>query len=185
MHLLFPYPSRPGPPCSQRLLAWEPNLTLPRRRGDGLVPEIVPRTVGPWGRGRPRSVSLFRWWRWQNACLISCLAAALVAAAGCGKDTAREASDSDANGYLCAKCGAKLYTDRSVFIGPKCPKCKQDGLVEVVGYYCAKDQYLTLTGRGNDRGGATACEKCGAPLGGMRLPRQKDLQAWGASRAPK
>jgi len=110
------------------------------------------------------------------------MVAALVATAGCEKDAAREASDSDANGYLCAKCGAKLYTDRSVFLASKCPKCRQEGLVEVVGYFCAKDNHLTLMGRGEDRRGATACEKCGTPLGGMRLPREKDLQAWGATK---
>jgi len=117
--------------------------------------------------------------------LTGCLVAALVAAAGCKKDPAREASDSDANGYLCSKCGAKLYADRSVFLGPRCPKCQQDGLVEVVGYFCTKDQHLTLKGRSDDRGVAMTCEKCGAALGGMRLPREKDLQAWGAIRAPK
>jgi len=107
--------------------------------------------------------------------------AALAAATGCEKDVATEASDSDANGYLCVKCGAKFWTDRSVFLASKCPKCQQDGLVEVVGYFCGKDHYLTLRGRGADRQGATACEKCGAALGGMRLPRQKDLKAWGAT----
>jgi len=116
--------------------------------------------------------------------LAWCVAAAWMGVAGCEKDVAREASDSDANCYLCTKCGAKFYTPRSVFLGPRCPKCQQDGLVEVVGYSCPKDNHLTLTGRGDDRRGTTTCEKCGAALGGMRLPREKDLQAWGASRAP-
>ena len=107
--------------------------------------------------------------------------AVLAAATGCEKDVATEASDSDANGYLCVKCGAKFWTDRSVFLASKCPKCQQDGLVEVVGYFCAKDHHLTLRGRAADRQGATTCEKCGAALGGMRLPRQKDLRAWGAT----
>jgi len=44
------------------------------------------------------------------------------------KDVAFEAMDSDANGYLCLKCGVKLYTDRTVFIGPQCPKCQQETL---------------------------------------------------------
>lgn len=120
--------------------------------------------------------------RWLLACW---LATAWAGGAGCERDVAREASDSDANGYLCTKCGAKFYTTRSVFLGPRCPKCQQDGLVEVVGYFCAKDNHLTLTGRGGDQRGATTCEKCGASLGGMRLPREKDLQAWGANRAPQ
>jgi prepilin-type N-terminal cleavage/methylation domain-containing protein len=42
----------------------------------------------------------------------------LITISGCRKDPAAEASDSDANGYLCLKCGAKLYTSRSNFIGP-------------------------------------------------------------------
>jgi hypothetical protein len=102
---------------------------------------------------------------------------------GCKKDIASEASDTDANGYLCLKCGAKLYTDRSVFIGPKCSKCQEDSLVEVVGYLCAKDQYLTIRARAGDPKGAAACEKCHVPLSNaMFLPREKDLKAWGATK---
>ena len=107
---------------------------------------------------------------------------ALVAFTGCGKDVSKQASDSDSNGYLCTKCGAKLYTDRSVFLAQKCPKCQQDGLVEVVGYECPKDHHVTIRGRSNDRNSATMCEKCQGPLGGMLLPREKDLKAWGAEK---
>jgi hypothetical protein len=109
------------------------------------------------------------------------LAAFCLAITSCKKDVAREASDSDANGYLCTKCGAKLYTDRKVFIGPACPKCGQAGLTEVVGYFCDKDKHLTVRGRTNDRA-APACEQCQGPLGGMKLPREKDLKAWGATK---
>ena len=109
---------------------------------------------------------------------------ALLMVDACRKNVSEEASDSDANGYLCTKCGAKFYTSRSVFLAVTCPKCKQETLVEVVGYFCEKDSHLTLKGRTNDRNGATACEKCGAPLGGMRLPREKDLKAWGATPPP-
>jgi hypothetical protein len=35
------------------------------------------------------------------------LAALLISATACKKDVALEAVDSDANGYLCLKCGAK------------------------------------------------------------------------------
>ena len=102
---------------------------------------------------------------------------------GCKKDVAKEASDSDANGYVCLKCEAKLYADRSVFLGPKCPKCQQDSLVEVVGYVCPKDSHLTIRARQGDRRGAPVCEACQEPLaGGMRLPREKDLKAWGATK---
>jgi len=107
-----------------------------------------------------------------------------VVATACKQDVAAEASDSDANGYLCLKCGAKFYAARSNFLGPKCPKCEQEGLVEAVGYFCAKDNHLTVIGRTADRAGAV-CEKCGAALSRMRLPREKDLQAWGANRVPK
>lgn len=113
--------------------------------------------------------------------LVLGVAAALLVVSGCRKNIAEEASDSDANGYLCTKCGAKLYTSRTVFLGAACPKCKVDAIVEVVGYYCDKDNHLTLVGRNNQRGGP-ACEKCGAPLNAMRLPREKDLKAWGATK---
>ena len=107
-----------------------------------------------------------------------------IVGSGCKPDVASEASDSDANGYLCQKCDAKVYTDRSVFIGPKCPKCSEDKLVEVVGYRCAKDQFVTMrSARGDGRG--VTCDKCQASLGNsMFLPRAKDLQAWGATKSP-
>ena len=110
-----------------------------------------------------------------------CVFVALVGA-GCKKDIASDASDSDANGYLCQKCSAKFYTDRSVFIGPRCPKCGEDKLVEVVAYRCAKDQsVLFRSARGDSRG--VTCEKCQASLANsMFLPRAKDLQAWGATK---
>jgi DNA-directed RNA polymerase subunit RPC12/RpoP len=100
---------------------------------------------------------------------------------GCKKDVASEASDSDANGYLCQNCSAKFYTDRSVFIGPKCPKCGEDRLFEVVAYRCAKDQNVMFrSARGDSRG--LTCEKCQASLANaMFLPRAKDLEAWGAT----
>jgi hypothetical protein len=106
---------------------------------------------------------------------------ALLTMIGCSRDAAKEASDSDANGYLCTKCSARLYTDRSVFLPAICPKCKAEGIVEVVGYVCEKDNHLTLVGRSSARGGP-ACEKCGGPLSGMRLPREKELKAWGATK---
>src|SRR6185369_14817864 len=86
----------------------------------------------------------------------------------CRKDIAEEASDSDANGYICQKCDAKLYTPRDVFIGPKCPKCQEDTLTEVVGYVCPKDNHLTIRPRINDRLGARVCDVCQGPLGGTR-----------------
>ena len=114
---------------------------------------------------------------------LVCAAATLLAATACKKDAAMEAMDSDANGYICLKCGVKLYTDRSVFIGPKCPKCQEDTLMDVVGYYCAKCQHLTIRARRGDRQGAV-CEQCQQPLANaMRSPREKDLKAWGATKS--
>ena len=114
--------------------------------------------------------------------LVVCVAVLLLGATACKKDAALEAMESDANGYLCLKCGVKLYTERSVFIGPKCPKCQVDSLMDVVGYYCAKDQHLTIRARRGDRQGAV-CEQCQQPLANaMRSPREKDLKAWGAAK---
>jgi hypothetical protein len=108
------------------------------------------------------------------------LAALLLCLAGCKKDTSRDAIETDANGYLCLKCGAKLYTDRSVFIGPKCPQCKADTLMQAVGYYCEKDKHLTI--RAGDRQGS-ACEICNQTLvNSMKVPREKDLKGWGATK---
>ena len=115
-------------------------------------------------------------------CFIFVLVA--IVGPGCKKDVASDASDSDANGYLCQnqKCSAKFYTDRSVFIGPRCPKCGEDRLFEVVAYRCAKDQFVIFrSARGDSRG--VTCEKCQASLANsMFLPRAKDLQTWGATK---
>ena len=120
--------------------------------------------------------------RWGFLCFMVVLVA--LVGSGCKKDAASEASDSDANGYLCQnqKCGVKLYTDRSVFIGPRCPKCGEDKLFELVAYRCAKDQNVIFrSARGDGRG--VTCEKCQASLANtMFLPRAKDLQAWGATK---
>jgi DNA-directed RNA polymerase subunit RPC12/RpoP len=100
----------------------------------------------------------------------------------CKKDAAFDALDTDANGYLCLKCGAKVYTERKVFLGAKCPQCKQDTLAQAVGYYCEKDKHLTIRAREGDRQGAL-CEKCQTPLiNAMKEPREKDYKAWGATK---
>jgi len=118
----------------------------------------------------------------MGAMLVLCLAAALLTSTGCKKNTALAAMDTDANGYVCLKCDVKLYTERSVFIGPKCPKCQEDSLMDVIGYYCEKCQHLTIRPRRGDRQGAV-CEKCQQSLGNaMRSPREKDLKAWGATK---
>jgi hypothetical protein len=103
-------------------------------------------------------------------------------ATACKKDAAMQAIETDANGYLCLKCGVKLYTDRAVFIGPQCPKCQQETLMDVVGYECAKDHHLTIRPKRGDSQ-PLACEECKGPLvNAMRSAREKDLKAWGATK---
>lgn len=109
---------------------------------------------------------------------LATLLVLLVAGAGCKRNAAEEASDSDANGYLCPACGLKFYTQRTDFPFT-CPKCGKNGIEEQVGYVCQKDQQLTIVGRKRT---AVVCEKCGAPVSGMILPREKDLKIWGATR---
>ncbi len=110
------------------------------------------------------------------------LVLAFLLGLGCKKDVAQDAIETDANGYLCLKCGAKLYTARTVFIGPQCPKCNQETLMDVVGYECEKDHHLTIRPRRGDRQ-PLACEQCQGPVAnGMRSPREKDLKAWGATK---
>ena len=121
-------------------------------------------------------------WKPGIAFLLACLTALALAASACKKDVAADAMETDANGYVCLKCGVKLYTDRSVFIGPKCPKCSEDALMTVVGYYCDKDKHLTIRAQRGDPHGPV-CEQCQAPLSNaMRSPREKDLKSWGATK---
>jgi len=98
----------------------------------------------------------------------------------CGRDPARQASESDANGYLCLRCGLKLYCARDTYLGPQCPGCQQDSLMNVVGYRCERDHHLTIRASRGDARGAV-CELCQATLqNAMVLPRERDLKAWGA-----
>ena len=137
------------------------------------------QSQSPLGGAQPYGARL----RLAGGLLVVCLVAAVLAVTACKKDTALQAIDSDANGYVCLKCGVKLYTDRSVFIGPKCPKCQEDSLMDVTGYYCEKCQHLTVRARRGDRQGAV-CEQCQRSLANaMRSPREKDLKAWGATKA--
>jgi DNA-directed RNA polymerase subunit RPC12/RpoP len=113
---------------------------------------------------------------------LFCLAVIVTSLTACKKDPGVEAIETDANGYLCLKCGAKFYTERTVFMGSSCPQCKENTLTQTVGYYCEKDQYLTIRASGNDRQGAI-CEKCQTHLvNAMKSPREKDYKAWGATK---
>ena len=116
------------------------------------------------------------------AAFFLCFATLLACLTGCKKDAGSEAIETDANGYVCLKCGAKLYTERTAFIGPKCPKCNQETLMQAAGYYCEKDRHLTIRAMQGDRQGAV-CEICQARLvNAMQMPREKDLKAWGATK---
>ncbi len=115
-------------------------------------------------------------WHVVTACLLA------LVLTGCKKDVATDAINSDANGYLCLTCGVKLYTARSVFIGPQCPKCQKETLMDVIGYYCEKDQHLTIRPRRGDNQ-PIVCDVCRQPLvNAMRAPREKELKAWGATK---
>lgn len=114
--------------------------------------------------------------------LLLCLAAVAFVACACKRNVAMDAMNSDANGYVCLKCGVKLYTERSAFIGPQCPKCQEETLMDVVGYYCEKDRHLTIRPKRGDRQPAL-CDQCQAPLpNAMRSPRANELKAWGAAK---
>jgi hypothetical protein len=122
--------------------------------------------------------------RARGAVLLLLFVLPLLAIVACKKNADLESMESDANGYLCLKCGAKYCTPRTVFIGPKCPKCQEDALMPVVGYYCEKDKHLTIRAQRGDPHGAV-CEICQTPLvNAMRTPREAELKTWGAINPP-
>jgi len=133
-----------------------------------------PAEVGP---PFPRSTRSF-----GTQAIVICVMGLILGQAGCKKDAGIDSLETDANGYLCLKCGAKYYTERTVFMGPKCPQCSETALSQTVGYYCEKDQHLTIRASEGDRQGAV-CEKCQARLiNAMRSPREADYKAWGATK---
>lgn len=103
--------------------------------------------------------------------------------AGCSKEAGLAAIETDAHGYVCQQCRAKFYTEQKVFLESRCPKCQQETLVDVIGYWCERDKHLTIRPRISGPEGAAVCEKCGQPLkNAMVSPREKDLLAWGATK---
>ena len=112
------------------------------------------------------------------------LALVALGVVGCGKDPAMAAIESDAYGFQCMKCKAKFFTDRKSPLGSKCPKCQDGYLEDATGYWCEKDQHMTIRLRVAGPAGASVCEKCGAELkNSMIAPHEKDLKAWGATKA--
>ena len=117
----------------------------------------------------------FSWW-------LQCVVGLIVLlGAGCGKDVAEDAGESDANGYACRACETKFYTERKVFAS-NCPGCKSTDLAPVVGFLCPKDGNTTITPR---KGDSMPCEKCGEKLENIRMPHEKELRAWGAAKKTK
>ena len=100
---------------------------------------------------------------------------------GCSKDPAEDAGVSDANGYLCQKCNLKFYTLGSAF-AEVCPTCKVASILPVVGYVCTKDGTTMIMPKSQQ---AVLCEKCQSHVTAIKLPREKDLQAWGAAKKSK
>jgi hypothetical protein len=49
-------------------------------------------------------------------------------------------------------------------------------VAEVIGFFCDKDQHVTLTPKAK----SAICEKCNQPVGQVRLPSSAELIAWGA-----
>ena len=102
--------------------------------------------------------------------------AIVCALLGCSKEENRgELLNSDANGFLCRQCKFKFLTSRSVY-ADICPSCKSADVAEVIGFFCDKDQNITLTPKAK----SVNCDKCGTPLGQVRLPTAAQLIAWGA-----
>jgi DNA-directed RNA polymerase subunit RPC12/RpoP len=110
--------------------------------------------------------------------LLGILLCSISALTGCSKSDAEKATETDANGYLCGKCGEKFYTSSKVFAS-QCPKCKQPDIQEVVAFVCDRDGHTTIVVRGPN---AIACEKCQQVVDKIKLPREKDLLAWGAKK---
>ncbi len=117
------------------------------------------------------------------ALLAGLVLATCLGLAGCGKNAAQAAIETDAHGYQCQKCAAKYFTGPKVFLESKCPKCGEEGLVDVIGYWCEKDQHMTIRPKVSGPQGASVCGKCGDQLkNAMISPRAKDLMMWGASK---
>jgi hypothetical protein len=100
----------------------------------------------------------------------------LLLLTGCTKNEAEEASKSDVNGFLCPSCNEKFYT--SVRVYPSyCPKCKKTDVVEVVGYILTDG--TVFIGPRDFKGGDPNMSKA---TGSIKLPRENELKAWGATK---
>ncbi|MDB6058076.1 MAG: hypothetical protein JWO95_1920 [Verrucomicrobiales bacterium] len=100
-----------------------------------------------------------------------------VTAFGCKKEDAPQGEllNSNANGFVCRQCNTKFFTSRSVYAN-HCPSCKSAEVAQVIGFFCDKDQHVTLTPKAK----SVLCEKCNQLIGQVRLPSAAQLTAWGA-----
>jgi hypothetical protein len=131
--------------------------------------------------GLPRSFSGRLVWRMVVSTVLLALGSLLVG--GCSKDVGMQVIETDAHGYLCQQCRGKFYTESTVFLESKCPKCQQETLSDVIGYWCEKDKHITIRPKVRGPEGAAVCEKCGMTLkNALVSPREKDLLAWGATK---
>lgn len=96
-------------------------------------------------------------------------------APGCSKPPAHDAITSDANGYVCGSCREKFYTARKVY-AEQCPKCKSIEIREVAAFICGSDQKVTITARNE----SALCSQCNSPVQTLKLPKARELEAWGA-----
>ena len=111
------------------------------------------------------------------------LALTVLLIGGCSKDVGTQSLETDAHGYICLQCRAKFCTEQKVFLESKCPKCQQETLADVTGYWCEQDRHLSIRPKVSGPDGAAVCEKCGKALkNAMVSPREKDLLAWGATK---
>lgn len=112
------------------------------------------------------------------------VAGCIMVASGCSKDPSAQSIETDAHGYLCLKCDGKFYTGAREFLESKCPKCQQDTLADVTGYWCDQDHHLSIRPRISGPAGASTCDQCRQTLkNAMVSPRQEDLVTWGAVKA--
>lgn len=102
---------------------------------------------------------------------------AIACVTGCKKSDSMAALESDGNGYVCADCKSKFYTDRKVF-PTRCPDCKKQNIHEAIGYVCDADKQMTIEAR-NIR--SVKCKQCAAPVNQIYMPQKVDLTAWGAT----
>ena len=113
-----------------------------------------------------------------SAGLLAGLLTVWMVLAGCSSSAVDEAGQSDANGYVCLKCGAKFYTERKVF-AEKCPTCQTIDIKGVVGFVCEKDQHMIIGPGGRDW---VPCDQCGGRTSALRLPKESELKSWGAEK---